>query len=132
MCSPLHLGRRKPPLSIEQLKAAPLLDMKVTNQPWYDWHSWFEAVGSPAQAPLMALYFDSYPLVISAALAGQGICLAWDGLLDDFLNSGALVRLTSAIRGVGARLFRHARHQSRARCSRPRIARWLLDGAAHA
>jgi LysR family glycine cleavage system transcriptional activator len=132
VCSPLHLGRRKLPLSIENLKTAPLLDMKVTNQPWYDWHSWFEAVGSPARAPLMALYFDSYPLVICAALAGQGICLAWDGLLDDFLNSGALVRLTpryaESTRGYFVTHDNNLAPDAPARA----IARWLLDGAAHA
>ena len=38
--------------------------------------------------------FNTYAMVVNAALAGQGICLSWSGLLDSFLETGALVRLT--------------------------------------
>ena len=129
VCSPLYLGRRKIPFSLDQLKAANLLDMKVDNQPWYDWNSWFEAAGSATQLAPRILYFDSYPLVVGAALAGQGICLSWAGLLDGFLASGALVRLyprsMPSPRGyfvtheMGLPPNAHARA----------IARWLLDSA---
>jgi LysR family glycine cleavage system transcriptional activator len=94
VCSPLHLERRRVPFSLDQLKKSRLLDMKVKSQPWYDWQAWFEALSSPPRSTLRVLYFDSYPLVVSAALAGQGVCLCWAGLLDAFLSSGALVRLS--------------------------------------
>jgi DNA-binding transcriptional LysR family regulator len=89
VCSPLHLGRRKVPFSLDQLKVASLLDMKVENQPWYDWGSWFEAAGTAVNRRPKILYFDSYPLVVSAALAGQGICLCWAGLLDSAMRGDA-------------------------------------------
>jgi len=129
VCSPLHLGRRKAPFSLDQLKVANLLDMKVENQPWYDWNSWFEAAGTAVSRAQRILYFDSYPLVVSAALAGQGICLCWAGLLDGFLGSGALVRVSPlsmpSPRGyfvtheVGLPPNAHVRA----------IAGWLLDSA---
>jgi LysR family glycine cleavage system transcriptional activator len=31
----------------------------------------------------------------NAALAGQGLCLAWAGILDDLLDAGRLVRVSS-------------------------------------
>lgn len=130
VCSPLYLRRRSTPLSLDQLKSASLLDMKVTNQPWYDWGSWFDAVGAPARKPLDVLYFDSYPLVISAALAGQGICLGWAGLLDDFLASGALVRLTPRSASSARGYF--VTHDVDLAVDAPArsIARWLLESAA--
>lgn len=129
ICSPLHLGSRGVPFSIEQLKGGLLLDMRVTNQPWYDWNGWFEAVGAPARAPLKVTYFDSYPLVISAALAGQGVCLGWAGLLDNFLRSGALVRLSSMSATSSRGYF--VTHDAELPPDAPArsIARWLL---AHA
>ena len=39
--------------------------------------------------------FDSYSLLIGAALAGQGIALCWSGLLDSYLRNGALVRVSA-------------------------------------
>jgi DNA-binding transcriptional LysR family regulator len=130
VCSPLHLGSRKVPFSVDRLKEAPLLDMKVHSQPWHDWNSWFEAVGAPIRTPLNILYFDSYPLVMSAALAGQGICIGWAGLLDDFLASGALVRLTpqsaSSARGyfVTHDVDLESDHPARA------IAGWLAEASS--
>jgi DNA-binding transcriptional LysR family regulator len=39
------------------------------------------------------LDFNSYAMLVNAALAGQGVCLCWSGLLDSFLSTGAMVRL---------------------------------------
>ena len=94
--SPLYLGERSLPLSLDTLKAARLLGMPGGRQPWYEWNSWFEAVGAPVRERLRILDFDSYALLVNAVLAGHGICLCWSGLLDAFLKSGALVRLTDA------------------------------------
>jgi DNA-binding transcriptional LysR family regulator len=130
VCSPLHLGRRKPPLTLEQLKSAHLLDMKVTKQTWYDWGSWFEAVGAPIRAPLRAVHFDSYPLVVDAALAGHGVCLCWDGLLDRFLESGSLVRL-SPLSATSARGY-FVTHDPGLPSDAPAraVARWFVESSA--
>jgi LysR family glycine cleavage system transcriptional activator len=103
VCSPLYLGRRKIPFSLDQLKVA-------------------------HRAPRI-LYFDSYPLVVGAALAGQGICLSWTGLLDGFLASGALVRLSPlsmpSPRGYFVTHEAGLPPNAHARA----IARWLLNSA---
>jgi DNA-binding transcriptional LysR family regulator len=129
VCSPFHLGRRKVPLSLDQLKAASLLDMKVENQPWHDWSSWFEAAGTAVNRAPKILYFDSYPLVVGAALAGQGICLCWSGLLDGFLGSGALVRLSPV--SIPSPRGYFVTHEVGLPPDAPAraIARWLLDSA---
>ena len=128
-CSPLHLGRRKVPFSLDQLKGASLLDMKVENQPWYDWNSWFDAAGTAVNRAAKILYFDSYPLVVSAALAGQGVCLCWAGLLDSFLASGALVCLSPVSMPSPRGYF--VTHEVGLPPNAPAraIARWLLDSA---
>lgn len=129
VCSPLHLGRRRIPLSLDQLKVASLLDMKVDNQPWHDWGSWFETAGAAVSRPPNILYFDSYPLVVGAALAGQGICLCWAGLLDGLLGSGALVRLSPI--SIPSRRGYFVTHEVGLPPDAPAraIARWLLDSA---
>jgi len=127
VCSPLHLERRRVPFSLDQLKNSRLLDMRVNSQPWYDWQAWFEALHSPPQSNLRVLYFDSYPLVVSAALAGQGVCLCWAGLLDAFLSSGALIRLSSrSVSSPRGYFVTHDVNLARDAPARA-IAQWLLD-----
>lgn len=130
VCSPLYLGRRAAPLSMEQLKGAALLDMTVASQPWFDWRSWFAAVGTRVRASLKVLYFDSYPLVVSAALAGQGVCLCWEGLLDTFLASGALVRVSDLSAASSRGYFVTHDQDMPADAPAGAIARWLLENCA--
>ncbi len=94
VASPLFLEGRPMPLSQQDMMQTRLLDMQNNRHTWYDWETWFDVVGTPVTGKLQTLAFDSYVLLVSAALAGQGICLCWSGLLDPFLASGALVRLS--------------------------------------
>lgn len=95
VASPLLLAGRPVPATLSQLGRLPLLDLQVVRQPWFDWPAWWTAVGGLRLKRSERICFDSYPLVVEAALAGQGVCLCWDGLLDQFLDSGALIRLTA-------------------------------------
>ena len=126
VASPLLLGKRAAPRSPDDLAPYTLLDMHVPRRPWYDWAEWLRAVGGSPPASGRRVQFDSYPMVVAAALAGQGVGLCWDGLLDDFLHSGALVcvgpTVTNADRGY---YIAHARglpvdHRVR------RVADWIL------
>lgn len=94
VASPLFLKGQPLPLSQHDMMQTRLLDMQNNRHTWYDWETWFDEVGAPVTGKLQTLAFDSYVLLVSAALAGQGICLCWSGLLDTFLASGALVRLS--------------------------------------
>ena len=94
VASPLYVQDRPLPMTIDDLRRAQLLNMKHNRHTWYDWESWFDTVGPVTRDGPHMIGFDSYVLLVSAALSGQGICLCWAGLLDPFLTSGALVRLS--------------------------------------
>ena len=94
VCSPLYLQDRPTPLTLDDLKRAKLLQLSDTLERWYEWRSWFDALGTPVTARLDAIDFDSYAHLIGAALAGQGVALCWSGLLDEYLLSGALLRVS--------------------------------------
>lgn len=61
---------------------------------WFDWRRYLAAIGQ--QAALAGdpgrLRFNTYSLVIDAALAGEGVALGWGGLVDPLLAQGRLVR----------------------------------------
>ncbi|WP_425070119.1 LysR substrate-binding domain-containing protein [Roseibium sp.] len=94
VASPAYLERAGKAYSVDDLKTERLLGLRGDVGAWYNWQTWFDAIGTPVKTKLRTLDFDSYALMINAALAGQGICLCWAGLLDLFLQNGALQRLT--------------------------------------
>ncbi len=94
VCSPLYLGTRRPPLSIAGLQKERLLQLNEAENRWHTWTTWFAALGAPVQEKPRGVDFDSFILMTNAALAGQGIGLCWSGLLDTFLDSGALIRVS--------------------------------------
>jgi DNA-binding transcriptional LysR family regulator len=93
VASPLYLARKG--VGVEKVDYAQmtLLTMQSARRHWYDWPAWFEAMGQEMPRGARLLDFNTYAMLVNAALAGQGVCLSWSGLLETFMESGALVRL---------------------------------------
>ena len=60
------------------------------------WSTWFPAAGIDADEPEHGLLFNDSALMLQAAAAGQGLCLARQSIAFDDLQSGKLVRPFSA------------------------------------
>ncbi|HXQ22845.1 MAG TPA: hypothetical protein VN812_14295 [Candidatus Acidoferrales bacterium] len=86
-------------------------------------------MGEPPRRRLEFLLSDSYTLVVRAALAGQSICLAWAGILDDFLESGLLVRVSPLAATSDRCHFITSDQQLAERAPTRAIARWLVARA---
>ncbi len=95
VASPLYLQRRKMDQDSYDLSNVTLLTMETARSQWHDWPSWFDAVGQPMPQGARQLDFSSYPMLVNAILAGQGVGLCWGGVLDTFLDTGAAVRLNA-------------------------------------
>lgn len=74
------------------LLQADLIDLADSHWNWMNWRLWLS--GNQIDAPLAQrrLQINSYPLVIDAACAGQGVALGWRYLVDDLLAAGRLLR----------------------------------------
>lgn len=92
--SPLYLSRNTAPSTVDDFAGHTLLTMEGTRRFWHDWPSWFEARGAKMPGDVRSLDFNTYAMLVNALLAGQGIGLCWSGLLDTFLEAGALVQLS--------------------------------------
>lgn len=92
VCSPDYLKKHpglKDPLKLSE---ATLLSLEA-NSEWISWQEWFrECDISPSNKQGARININNYPLVIQSALNGQGLALAWATLVDDYLESGLLVR----------------------------------------
>jgi putative choline sulfate-utilization transcription factor len=98
--------------------------------PWFDWQSYLAAFGiaRDAYAGRGDLRFNTYSLVVQAALSEQGVAIGWLGLVDSLLTARTLVMagpmLEAAERGYW--LLPPAAANPEAE----RLAQWLLTEAA--
>ncbi|MCK2184193.1 choline sulfate utilization transcriptional regulator [Halomonas getboli] len=94
VCSPAFLDRHGPIDGLARLGEVPLLTLTADQgQRWMDWPGYFARLGGRVQPAPSELIFNNYPLLVQAAIAGQGVALGWRGLVDDLLERGMLVGL---------------------------------------
>lgn len=92
VCSPAYLAQFQDEKNPENIFGKSLLSLDESQKDWVNWAEWFALVGYPMIKPKSRVNINNYPLLIQAAINGQGVALAWGSLVDDYLKSGALVR----------------------------------------
>ena len=95
-----------------------------------DWPDWFAAIGHPMPKGARITGFDSFPLVLQAAVAGQGIALGWRNTVSGLLADGKLVRLCdeAVFRPTEISVFRGARRGNHAETDA--LLSWLREELA--
>ena len=93
VCSPDYAAAHRLPDTAQGLLAHPLVDYEASNPGWIGWKEWLAAFAAdrPARPMLRLSYYSD---VIHAALAGHGIALGWNRLIEDLLAQGRLRRVT--------------------------------------
>ena len=94
VCTPAFRNAHPDIGSPADLRALPLLHVQPTHpERWLDWKGWFAAQGLGAPPEDQGMTFNSYALVIHAALSHQGVALGWVPLIDELVATGQLVRV---------------------------------------
>ncbi|MEM7057901.1 MAG: LysR substrate-binding domain-containing protein [Pseudomonadota bacterium] len=91
VCAPYYLTRHGPLSQAEQLLQHPLLELDDVQWDWMNWRGWLSTIGVDGIAQAEPLRINSYPLIIEAAKAGQGLALGWRHLVDQPMAEGQLV-----------------------------------------
>ncbi len=91
VCAPSLVGNLPLPLTPHDLRAFPLLAHVAVPQDWLDWDTWFNAVDVIMPRRLRKVGYDSFPLVLQAAVAGQGVALGWRRTVEGMLEDGKLI-----------------------------------------
>lgn len=92
VCSPGFLAKYPELMTSDQLRKAALLHLDEPNSQDADWSVWFKAVGIPEPTRAAGLHFNNYPLLIQAAVNGQGVALGWGHIIDDLISANVLTR----------------------------------------
>lgn len=138
VASPHFLAQHGPVKTIEDLARLRLLHLESRDRcVWLNWGGWFAAQdialkprqGNPSRGDF---FFNTYPLVQQAAIAGQGVALGWRPLVDQAVESGLLVPvLDQPVRtAMGYYLVEAANRRSQPAFTRFRD--WLLAECAQA
>jgi putative choline sulfate-utilization transcription factor len=127
--SPSLLKGKKLPLSVEEFCALPLLEYESADPRWLSWEDWAQSLPQRPKLPAARIRFNSYPLLIQAAIAGEGVGLGWRYFVDEFLHDQRLVRPVEEVL-----MTEFAFHLVEPIGARPRTAttllrKWLLDRA---
>ena len=91
VCSPAYARSARLHSAADLVRCRLLHVQDVVPARWMTWADWFEAQGLARDANTPSLVFDSYSLVVQAAVIGQGVALGWAPLVDELLASGQLV-----------------------------------------
>ncbi|ACL58145.1 LysR substrate-binding domain-containing protein [Methylobacterium nodulans] len=103
VCSPAYLERHGPFPDAQSLGRADLLELHRKHWTaeaigWHPitWASWFHANGldMPHFSPIMTS--NNYPLLLNAAVKGEGVVLGWRHLVRSLVDEGALCVLFDA------------------------------------
>lgn len=100
-------------LDAAALARAPLLHMDDREARWTNWHEWCEQAGLEAPARATRFNYNNYPLLLNAAVEGNGLALGWAGLVESMLEEGTLVRLGPTVECSDRGYILAARHPDR-------------------
>lgn len=94
VCSPAFRDAHRHAHAARDLCDLPLLHVQPTEpERWLTWDAWFAEQGLAWPGGARGVTFNSYSLVIQAALMGHGVALGWAPLVDELLESCLLVPL---------------------------------------
>lgn len=131
VCTPILARSLKdgPGLPIRQ---CPLIHLEAEHvSPWLDWPAYLSRLqrGESLQDSPGDLRFNTYALVVQAAMAGQGVALGWLGIVDQLLEANLLVVAgeVMAVQGRGYWLVPGSSSEAV-----NLLATWLIDEAAGA
>jgi putative choline sulfate-utilization transcription factor len=78
--------------TLQDLLQLPLLKLNVPKgKRWLNWDDVANQYDLTLNGVQPQLESDNFTLLVQAALAGQGVCLAWSPLVDDLVDAGILV-----------------------------------------
>ena len=92
VCSPNYLEKNPQLKDPAQLHTGTLLSLEIREN-WLGWRDWFEGCQLPIPPEsTRRVNMNNYPLVIQSALNGQGLALAWENFVEEYLANGLLVK----------------------------------------
>ncbi|WDG40123.1 LysR substrate-binding domain-containing protein [Pseudomonas synxantha] len=91
VCSPAYLCPEQP-LPLNELEPCTFLHHSSEPPHLMEWNEWLQVFGRVLARDARGATFDSYPLMLQAAVEGHGVAMGWRRTASRLIESGALVR----------------------------------------
>lgn len=75
----------------------PVIELEDPDARWLSWEAWFGQTDAPLPPATQRIVVNDHGLALHMALTGNGIALAWLGVVDELLTGKSLVRLSSEL-----------------------------------
>lgn len=128
VCSPAYLAKHPELEGVEQFSSCTLLWLEDPQRDWIGWSEWFTRLGTKMVQPRHRININSYSMLLQSAIGGQGIALAWSNLVDNHLQTGALVRpVESTLMTEGQFCLLEPNNRASTRQSVKQFRSWLIS-----
>ncbi|MGK9419446.1 LysR substrate-binding domain-containing protein [Pseudomonas cedrina] len=91
VCSPAYLSLGEP-LPLSGLQHHTFLHHSAAPPHLMEWEEWLQVFGQTLPEDARSATFDSYPLMLQAAVEGHGIAMGWRRTASRLMQMGALIR----------------------------------------
>lgn len=127
VCAPGLLARLSPVFNAEDLARSKLIHLDSTSASWFDWNAYFAALGHRRDVDKDQgdISFNTYSLVVQAALGEQGVALGWTGLVDSMISSGVLAAVGPTVEAADRGYWLLAPKRTDAAASK--LVGWLVS-----
>ena len=105
VASPVFIESHGMPQTFAELAQLRLIHLEEPARVACDWKEWLESAGHAYRPQSRPLAINDYVLVIQAALAGEGVALGWQHLIERQVASGALVPVSSHVLETGTDFY---------------------------
>jgi DNA-binding transcriptional LysR family regulator len=105
VASPSFIESHGMPRTFAELAQLRLIHLEEPARVACDWKEWFESAGHQYRPQSRLLTINDYVLVIQAALAGEGVALGWQHLIERQVASGALVPVSEHVFETGSDFY---------------------------
>ncbi|MCP5075976.1 MAG: LysR family transcriptional regulator [Rhodobacteraceae bacterium] len=132
VCSPDYLAANPEISNLENMTSHGLIDVTNIHTEWMNWKTWLAQYDYDFGDLNQAVFFNTYPLAIEAAVDGLGVALGWGHLVDHLVKSGKLVRPLEAAEirtNHGYYLLHPEKRQTFPECSV--VENWLTQESAN-
>lgn len=105
VASPAFIENHGMPTTFAELAQLRLIHLEEPARVACDWKEWFDSAGFEYRPQSRPLTINDYVLVIQAALAGEGVALGWQHLIERQMASGALVPVSRHVFETGTDFY---------------------------
>ena len=125
VCAPGFLDRLPAAFNAQDLARSRLIHLDSASSSWFDWNAYFARLGLRRETDQGHgdISFNTYSLVIQAAMGEQGLALGWTGLVDDMISSRMLATVGPAVEAAGRGYWLLAQRRSG---HAAKLVDWLL------